>query len=117
MVNSELKTNVGVPGRDPEGRYAHEHTLRPSLSMPALALAMTLLFVAPLKAQKQMPDQAQSAEGSAGKTSRNYNVQQSIEFGYRDSMIGGNLDNYDTFENLHSGFRLFDYNVDIRSVD
>ena len=39
-----------------------------------------------------------------GKTSGNYNVQQTVEFGYRDSMIGGNLNNYDTFENLQ--FRL-----------
>ena len=45
----------------------------------------------------------------SGKNSGNYTVQQSIEFGYRDSMIGGNLNNYNTFENLTSGLRLFDY--------
>jgi hypothetical protein len=84
-----------------------------------LALAMTLMFVAPSKAQTQTPDGTltQAAGESAGKTSGDYNVQQSIEFGYRDSMIGGNLNNYDTFENLHSGFRLLDYTVDIRSID
>jgi hypothetical protein len=32
-------------------------------------------------------------------------------------MIGGNLNNYNTFENLSSGFRLLDYTVDIRSID
>ena len=32
-------------------------------------------------------------------------------------MIGGNLNNYDTFENLQSGMRLFDYSVNMRSVD
>ncbi len=58
-----------------------------------------------------------TADESAGKTSGNYNVQQSIEFGYRDSMIGGNLDNYDTFENLGTGFRLFDYTASMQSTD
>ncbi len=32
-------------------------------------------------------------------------------------MIGGNLNNYDTFENLSSGFRLLDYTVNMRSID
>ena len=32
-------------------------------------------------------------------------------------MIGGNLNNYNTFENLSSGFRLFDYTVDMRSIN
>ena len=32
-------------------------------------------------------------------------------------MIGGNLNNYDTFENLNSGLRLFDYTVDMRSIN
>ena len=32
-------------------------------------------------------------------------------------MIGGNLNNYDTFENLQSGMRLFDYNMDMHSID
>jgi hypothetical protein len=32
-------------------------------------------------------------------------------------MIGGNLNNYDTFENLSSGLRLFDYSVDMRSIN
>ncbi len=44
-------------------------------------------------------------------------VNQSVEFGYRDSMIGGNLNNYDTFENLQSGMRLFDYSVNMRSIN
>ena len=32
-------------------------------------------------------------------------------------MMGGNLNNYDTFENLSSGLRLFDYSVDMRSIN
>jgi hypothetical protein len=32
-------------------------------------------------------------------------------------MIGGNMNNYDTFENLQSGMRLFDYNMEMHSID
>ena len=32
-------------------------------------------------------------------------------------MIGGNLNNYNTFENLSSGVRLFDYTVNMRSIN
>jgi hypothetical protein len=56
-------------------------------------------------------------EVPGGKTAGNYLIQQSVEFGYRDSRIGGNLNNYDTFENLQSGMRLFDYTVSMHSID
>jgi len=87
--------------------------------MLALSFALSLFLVTSTSAQTQMPDQTvtMTADESAGKTTGNYNVQQSVEFGYRDSMIGGNLNNYNTFENLNSGFRLFDYTVDMRSID
>ena len=32
-------------------------------------------------------------------------------------MIGGNINNYDTFENLGSGLRLFNYTVDMHSIN
>ncbi len=54
---------------------------------------------------------------TGGKTAGNYLIQQSIEFGYRDSRIGGNMNNYDTFENLQSGMRLLDYTVSMHSID
>jgi hypothetical protein len=84
-----------------------------------LSFALTLFFVTSTRAQTQMPDQTvtMTADEAAGKNTGNYNVQQSVEFGYRDSMIGGNLNNYDTFENLNSGFRLFDYTVSMQSID
>ena len=41
----------------------------------------------------------------------------SIEFGYRASEINGNINTYDTFENLGSGVRLFDYTLEMRSLD
>ena len=76
-----------------------------------LALITALLFPSPLRAQ-----QSDSGE-SKGVQSGDYNVKQTIEFGYRDSMINGNIDNYDTFENLGSGVRLFNYTLDMQSVD
>jgi hypothetical protein len=76
-----------------------------------LTLLAALLASAPLC-------HAQSGSGEAtGKDSGNYNIQQSIEAGYRTSSINGNLDTYDTFVNLGSGFRLFDYTLDMRSLD
>ena len=85
----------------------------------ALTFGVILLCVASTKAQTPPTTQtpAHTADESAGKASGNYNIQQAVEFGYRDSMIGGNLNNYDTFENLNSGFRLLNYTVDIRSID
>jgi hypothetical protein len=67
----------------------------------------------PASASAQTP----APDESTPKTMGDYTVTQSIEFGYRDSMIGGNLNNYDTFENLQSGMRLFNYTVDMRSID
>jgi hypothetical protein len=52
-----------------------------------------------------------------GIDSGGYNVHSSIEAGYRASEINGNLNTYDTFENLNSGLRLFDYTLQMRSID
>src|ERR1700683_1317020 len=60
------------------------------------------------------------AQNGAGETkgidSGDYNIQQSVEAGYRTSSINGNINTYDTFVNLGSGLRLFDYQRDIRSL-
>ncbi|MGA8675345.1 MAG: hypothetical protein WB621_09045, partial [Candidatus Acidiferrales bacterium] len=58
-----------------------------------------------------------NSEASPGINSGGYNIHQSIEFGYRASEINGNKDTYDTFENLGSGVRLFDFNLEMRSID
>ena len=63
------------------------------------------------------PTPAPASDESAGKIWGNYTVHQSVEFGYRDSMIGGNQNNYSTFENLQSGMRLFDYSMDMHSIN
>jgi hypothetical protein len=57
------------------------------------------------------------SEQSKGINSGGYNIHQTLEFGYRSSNINGNMDTYNTFENLGSGLRLFDYDVQMRSID
>ncbi|MGC1188731.1 MAG: hypothetical protein WA871_15205 [Candidatus Acidiferrales bacterium] len=58
-----------------------------------------------------------AAVESATNPANNYTIQQSIEIGYRDSMIGGNINNYDTFENLGSGPRLLNYTLSMHAVN
>jgi hypothetical protein len=60
---------------------------------------------------------AQDTGETKGVESGDYNVQQSIEAGYRTSWINGNSDTYDTFVNLGPGLRLFDYTLNMRSLD
>lgn len=57
----------------------------------------------------------EKSDGNPGMDSGIYNIQQSIEFGYRASEINGNMNTYNTFVNLGSGVRLFDYSLDVRS--
>jgi hypothetical protein len=45
-----------------------------------------------------------------------YNVQQSVELGYRGTWINGNTDTYDTFVDLRDGPRLLDYTLNMRSL-
>jgi hypothetical protein len=86
----------------------------------AFVFMLALIFAAAAEAQNpQLPDQGpmQQTSETSGKASGNYTTQQSIEFGYRDSLIHGNLSNYDTFLNYGSGWRLFDYNLDMHSAN
>lgn len=80
-------------------------------SIPWVILLVVLVLVSP--AARAQDDSGESK----GINSGDYNIHQSVEFGYRDSQINGNLATYDTFENLSSGVRLFDYTVDMRSID
>lgn len=54
---------------------------------------------------------------SKGTNQGNYNIQQSVEAGYRLNEVNGNQDTYNTFVNLGSGVRLFDYTLNMRSVN
>ncbi|MGA8222394.1 MAG: hypothetical protein WB780_12125 [Candidatus Acidiferrales bacterium] len=61
---------------------------------------------------------AQDGSGeNKGVESGGYNIQQTIEFGYRANEINGNVDTYNTFVNLGSGVRLFDYSLEMRSIN
>jgi len=56
-------------------------------------------------------------EASRGVDSGNYNMQQTMEAGYRSTWIDGNQSNYGTFVNLNSGPRVLDYTLSMRSID
>jgi hypothetical protein len=131
MNFGDLQTSNGdsATGAEPLGTLTSETASRTRYCTFVLTVALTLSGVSSTEAQTppqaQAPTQApsptttstQTADESTGKTSGNYNIQQTVEFGYRNSMIGGNLNNYNTFEDLNSGVRLFDYTVNMRSID
>jgi hypothetical protein len=75
------------------------------------AIVLMVLFLSPVARAQDDPGE------SKGIDSGNYNIHQSIEFGYRANEINGNKDTYDTFENLGSGVRLFDFTLEMRSID
>jgi len=79
-------------------------------TIPFVILMSALLFSPAARAQDD-------SEQSKGIDSGGYNIHQIIDFGYRSSNINGNMDTYNTFENLGSGFRLFDYDLQMRSLD
>ena len=54
---------------------------------------------------------------SKGINSGDYNIHSTIEFGYRLNEVTGNQNTYDTFENLGSGLRLFNFDFEMRSLD
>ena len=85
----------------------HRRTI---LSVSLLIFVGILLGAPPLRAQDDSAD-------DKGVDSGNYNIQQSVDFGYRATAINGNKDTYDTFVNLGDGVRLFDYTLDMRSLN
>jgi hypothetical protein len=83
---------------------------------PRLSILHGLILGVALLAPLRMLAQNGSPE-TPGINSGNYNIHQTIEAGYRGSWINGNQNTYDTFENLGSGLRLFDYSLQMRSLD
>ncbi len=79
-------------------------------SIPCVIFVATLFLSTASRAQED-------TEQSKGINSGDYNIHSSVEFGYRASEINGNQNTYDTFENLNSGLRLFDYTLEMRSID
>jgi hypothetical protein len=60
---------------------------------------------------------AQQADELTGLDQGNYNIKQSIEFGYRFSNVNGSEQTYDTMVNLQSGARLLGFTTEMRSLD
>ena len=79
--------------------------------LSVLILIVGLLVFAPFSCAQNSPEETKGIDSGG------YNIHQSIEAGYRTSSINGNVDTYDTFVNLGSGPRLFDYTVDMRSLN
>jgi hypothetical protein len=83
---------------------------------PAIHSIPSVLFIVALFLSPAARAQENSGE-LKGIDSGDYNIHSSVEFGYRSSDINGNMDTYNTFENLGSGVRLFDYTLEMRSLD
>ena len=67
-------------------------------------------FAAPMSRAQQVEEQTGINEG-------NYNIKQSIEFGYRFTNVNGSQETYDTLVNLQQGPRLLGFTTEIRSLD
>ncbi len=107
------------------------HGCRTERVRSVLAPVAVMMFVFALAAKGQDQTAAQpkpqtptatqapptTEDETPGRNEGNYNVQQSAEFGYRDTLMNGNLNNYNTFVNLQSGVRLFDYTLNMRSLN
>src|SRR5277367_1086254 len=79
------------------------------LAIPSAIFVLALFFSPAAPAQDDAP--------SPGINSGDYNIHQTIDFGYRSSNINGNLNTYNTFENLGSGVRLFEFDFTMHSLD
>ncbi len=84
---------------------------------PAARGLSFLIVVGALLVSSPLSHGQTGSSETKGIDSGNYNIQESIEAGYRSAWINGNTNTYDTFVNLGSGLRLFDYSLDMRSLD
>ena len=69
-----------------------------------------LLLLAAKCCSAQQPDPEGVEQG-------NYNIKQSVEFGYRFTDVTGSQTTYDTFVNLQQGPRLLDFTTEMRSLN
>ncbi|MGA8145021.1 MAG: hypothetical protein WB987_14135 [Candidatus Acidiferrales bacterium] len=82
--------------------WLQQRLIAASILLAALALAPAC--------KAQSPD-------DKGIDSGDYNIRQSVEFGYRANWVNGNQDTYNTFVHMAEGVRLLDYTLDMRSLD
>lgn len=92
-------------------KYPHRKALIASFRFrscvcPLFLSALVLAWPASLRAQKQ-----------EGINQGNYNIKQSVEFGYRWVSNSGDQNTYDTMINLKEGFRLLDFSTEMTSLD
>jgi hypothetical protein len=98
--------------RAPQMHRGKNMSDRPMARSHALTFLLLAFLFLPLAARAQ--DESSETKGV---NSGDYNIQQTIEFGYRWTGIDGNLNNYYTFVNLGSGVRLLDYTLNVHSID
>ena len=107
-IKNQLKSSESVLLSDMSRNVLEQvMRLRPSF---VLYLVLGVLLALAVRASGQ----GRPAEGI---DSGNYNVRQTVEFGYRATDISGNSANYGTFVNLNSGVRLFEQSLDVRSLN
>jgi hypothetical protein len=90
-----------------------ERPMRELLGLRRLLVATTIVALFLVPACQAQNDTGETQGIDVG----NYNVQQNIELGYRQDWINGNFDSYNTFINLGTGPRLFDYTLGMRSLN
>jgi len=82
-----------------------------SIAVPFLLSAlMFAVFCVPASFAQQVDEQKGIDQG-------NYNIKQSVEFGYRFSDVIGDQQTYNTFVNLQQGPRLLDFSTVMDSLD
>src|ERR1019366_10691791 len=79
--------------------------------------SLSLLFLVALFFFPRASRAQTSSEETPGINSGNYNVQETVELGYRKDWITGNGDTFDTFVDLNTGLRLLDYTMNMRSLN
>ena len=88
-----------------------------SQSKPHRHVAGVLLFTLCVVCVAAPRIRAQEAEEQTGINEGNYNIKQSIEFGYRFTNVNGSQQTYDTMVNLQQGPRLVGFTTEFRSLD
>jgi hypothetical protein len=83
------------------------------IALAWLFLIVTLAFPAAVAAQ----DPPQEQTPPEGVNQGNYNVKQTIEFGGRLTDVKGNRSIHRTFANYDEGINLFEYSLDMRSLN
>jgi hypothetical protein len=99
-------------GRAPLSRLSGEWRMKSFSCIYRSALFLLVAIAIPVALAAQ-----ESAEAPQGVNRGDYNIQQSIELGYRFSDFSGNTAVYDTFVNLNQGPRLFNQSLQMHSLD